>query len=82
MPKERCALRIESAGQKIECDAAAVFAQHFRVTQTCERMVIGHEIKRFALGLQRDGRAHHPKIIASVQGTAGLETGQNAHGSK
>ncbi len=79
MPKERRALGIESARQKIECDAAAVCAQHFRVAQTRERMVIGDEIKRFALGLQRDGRPHHAKIIADVQGTAGLDTGKNAH---
>jgi hypothetical protein len=42
-------------------------------------MVIGDKIKRFALGLQRDGRPHHAKIITNVQGTAGLEAGQNAH---
>src|SRR5215831_19646468 len=79
MPKERCALRIESARQKIECHAAAVRAQHFRVAQTCERMVVGNKIKRFALGLQRDGRPHHAKIIADVQSTAGLNAGQNSH---
>jgi hypothetical protein len=79
MPKERRALRIKSARQKIECDAAAVCAQRFGVAQTRERMVIGDKIKRFALGLQRDGRPHHAKIITNVQGTAGLEAGQNAH---
>src|SRR5215472_2545883 len=79
MPKERCALRIEPAGQKIECDAAAVCAQHFRVAQTCERMVVSNEVKRFALCLQRDGRPHHAKIIADVQSTAGLNAGQNSH---
>src|SRR5437867_792098 len=81
MPKERRALRIESAGQKIECDAAAVCAQGFGVAQTGERMIIGNEIKRFALGLERDGRLHHAKIIADVQRTAWLNTGQNAHHS-
>src|SRR5512132_100625 len=80
MPKERRTLRIESAREKIECDAAAVCAQHFRVAQTRERMVISDEIKRLAFGLQRDGRPHHAKIIADVQRTAGLNTGQNAHG--
>src|SRR5438132_11127185 len=80
MPKERHALRIDSARQKIERDAATVCAQHFRVAQTRERMVISDEIKRFTFGLQRDGRPHHAKIIADVQRTAGLDTGQNAHG--
>jgi hypothetical protein len=79
MPKKRRALGIESARQKIECDAAAVCAQHFRVAQTRERMVIGDKIKRFALRLQGDRRPHHAKIIANVQGTAGLKAGQNAH---
>jgi hypothetical protein len=45
-------------------------------------MVIGDEIKRFALGLQRDRRPYHAKIVADVQSTAGLDSGQNAHGSK
>ena len=68
MPKERRTLRIESARQKIKCDAAAVCAQYFRVAQTRERMVIGDEIKRFALGLQRDCRpppGSWPKMIVS-----------------
>src|SRR5262245_42737511 len=79
MPKERCALRIESACQEIECNAAAVCLQYFRVAQTRERMIIGDEIKRFALGLQRHRRLHHAKIIANVQSTAWLKTGKNAH---
>src|SRR4029077_11754455 len=79
MPKERRALRIEPARQKIECDAMAVCAQRFRVAQTRERMVIGDEIKRFALRLKRDSRLHHAKIIADVQSAAGLNTGENAH---
>jgi hypothetical protein len=45
-------------------------------------MVIGDEIERFALVLQRDRRPHHAKIIANVQSTAWLEARQNAHGSK
>src|SRR5678815_2019369 len=79
MPKECRAFRIEPAGQKIERDTSAVCAQHFRVAQTRERMVIGDEIKRFALGLQRHRRPHHAKIIANVQSTAWLKTGKNAH---
>src|SRR5437870_8584823 len=79
MPKKGCALGIESAGQKIECDASAVCAQRFRIAQTGERMIIGNEVKRFALGLERDGRLYHAKIIADVQRTAWLNTGQNAH---
>jgi hypothetical protein len=42
-------------------------------------MVIGDEIKRFALGLQRHRRLHHAKIIPDVQGAAWLEAGKNAH---
>ena len=77
MPKERRAVRIESAGQKIERDAAAVFAQHFRIAHTGQRMIIRDEIKRFALGLQRDGRPHHAEIIPDVQRAARLNTGKN-----
>jgi hypothetical protein len=32
--------------------------------------------------LERDGGLHHAKVIADVQGTAWLNTRQNAHGSK
>jgi len=32
--------------------------------------------------LQRYGWPHHAKIIADVQSPAGLNSGQNAHGSK
>ena len=66
---------IETARQKIECDAAAVCAQHFRVAQTRQCVVIGDEIKCLALGLQGDGRPHHAEIIADVQGAAGLDAG-------
>src|SRR6188472_1121975 len=79
MPKKRCALGIEAARQKVERNAVAVCAQHFRVAQSCERMIISDEIKRFALGLQRYGRPHHAKIIADVQSPAGLDTGKDSH---
>jgi hypothetical protein len=42
-------------------------------------MVVGDEIKRFAFGLQRDRRPHHSKVIADVEGTAGLDTGKDSH---
>src|SRR6476660_10330672 len=79
MPKQCRALRIESTCQKIECDAAAVCAQYLRVAQTRERVVIGDEIKRFTLGLQRDLRPNHPKVMADVQSTAWLDTGKDSH---
>ena len=66
MPEERCALRIESACQEIECDTVAVYAQRFRVAQSGECMIIGDEIERFALGLKGNSRLHHAKIIADV----------------
>ena len=75
MPKKRRAFRIESACQKIERDTSAVRAQRLRIAQTGKCMVVGDEIKRFTLGLQRDGGLHHPKVIADVQSTAGLNPG-------
>src|SRR5437762_9348153 len=44
-------------------------------------MIIGDEVKRFALGLKRDGRSHHAEVIADVQNATGLNTGEDAHGS-
>jgi hypothetical protein len=38
-------------------------------------MVIRDEIEGFPFGLKRDSRLHHSKIIADVQGTAGLYSG-------
>jgi hypothetical protein len=61
--------------------ASAVYAQGFRVAQGGESVVISDEIKRFAFGLERHGRLHHPKIIADVQHAGGLDAGQNAHGA-
>src|SRR5437763_1812921 len=81
MAKKRCALRIESARQKIERDAPAIGAQNFRIAHAGERMIIGDEVKRFALGLQRDGRSHHAEVIADVQNATGLNTGEDATGS-
>ncbi len=81
MAKKCGALRIESTCQKIESDAPAIFPQRFRIAQTGERMVIGDKVKRFALGLERNRRLHHPKIIADVQHAAGLDAGKNAHGT-
>jgi hypothetical protein len=42
-------------------------------------MIIGDEVKRLILGLERDGRSHHPKIVADVQDAAGLDAGKDAH---
>src|SRR6266571_8221183 len=79
MPEKYCALRIEPARQKIERDAPAVRAQDFWIAHTRERMIIGDEVKRFAFGLQRDGRPHHAEVVADVQNAAGLNTGQDSH---
>ena len=62
MPKKRCPLWIKSAREKIERHAPAVRAQSLRVAHTGKRMIIGNEIKRFALGLERDGWPHHAAI--------------------
>ncbi len=74
MLKKRGALGIESAGQKIERDAAAVLTQCFRIAQTGERVLVGNEVERFAFGLKCDCRLNHSKVIADVQNTAGLNT--------
>ena len=79
LPKERAAFRIETAGQKIERDTAAVFAQHLRITHAGERVIIGDDIERLTLGLQLDCRPHHAEIIADVEHAAGLNAGKNAH---
>jgi hypothetical protein len=75
VPKKRGAIGIESARQKIERDALAVFAQRFRIAQARQRVIIGNEIECFAFGLKCDSRLHHAKIIADVQNTAGLYSG-------
>ena len=81
MPKKRCALRIESTRQKIERHASAVRAQGLRIAHTGERMIIGDEIQRFTLGMQRNGWLHHAEIIADVQSTTRLNAGENTHGT-
>ena len=80
MPKKRCPLWIKSAREKIERHAPAIRAQSLRVAHTGKRMIIGNEIKRFALGLERDGWPHHAEVIADVQSAAGLDARENAHG--
>ena len=80
MSKKRCPLWIKSAREKIERHAPAVRAQSLRVAHTGKRMIIGNEIKRFALSLERDGWPHHAEVIADVQNAAGLDAGENAHG--
>src|SRR5262249_5028400 len=80
MPKKGRTFGIESARKKVDRDALAVCAQCFRVAQTGERMIISNEIKRLTLGLERDGRLHHPEVIADVQRAAGLDAGKNSHG--
>ena len=45
-------------------------------------MIVGDEIKRFALVLQVDGRLHRAEEIPDVKFSAGLEAGENAHGAE
>ena len=45
-------------------------------------MIIGDEIKRLALGLERDRGPHHAEIVADVEDAAGLDAGKNAHGER
>ena len=75
LPEKRGALGIETARQKIERNAPAVFPQRVRIAQAGQRVIIGDEIERFAFGLQRDGRPHHAEVIADVQSAAGLNAG-------
>src|SRR5215213_6652101 len=42
-------------------------------------MVIGDEVKRLTLLLQRNRRPHHAEVIADVQNAAGLDAGKDAH---
>jgi hypothetical protein len=44
-------------------------------------MVVRDEIKRLALFLKAHGRLHRAEIIADVEFSAGLETGENSHGA-
>src|SRR5437016_12861088 len=74
LSKKCGAFRVETASEKIECNAAAVFSQSFRITQAGECVVIGDEIKRFSLSLQSDPGPHHAEVIADVQHTTGLNT--------
>jgi hypothetical protein len=43
-------------------------------------MVVRDEIKRLALVLEAHGRIHRAEVVADVEFSAGLETGQDAHG--
>ena len=79
LAEERGPFRIEPAGEKIERHAPAVFPQRLRILQAGERVIIGDEIKRLALGLERDRRPHHAEIIPDVENAAGLNAGKNAH---
>ena len=75
LPKQRAAFRVETAGQKIERNAATVFAQHLRIAHAGEGMIFGDEIERFAFGLQLDGRSHHAEIISDMQHATRLDAG-------
>jgi len=75
LTEKRGPLRIEAARQKIERDTTRIFTQRLWIADAGERVVLGNEIKRFALGLQRNRRPHHAEIIADVQHAAGLYSG-------
>ena len=45
-----------------------------------ERVIIGDEIKRFALVLQRDSGTHRPEIVSDMEGAGGLDARKDAHG--
>ena len=79
LAEERGPLRIKSAGEEIERHPARIFAQGLRIAQAREGMIIGDEVKRLALSLERDGGPHHAKIVADVEDAAGLDAGKDAH---
>jgi hypothetical protein len=75
MPKKRRPVGIESARQKIERHSSTIFPKNLWIAQAGQRVIIGNEIECFAFGLKRHSRLHHSKIIADVQGAAGLYSG-------
>jgi len=79
LPEERALVGVETAGEKVECYSPAVCPERLRVIDRRERVVIGDEIKGFALRLKRDGRPHHPEIIPDMKNAGGLNAGKNAH---
>ena len=73
--EERSAFGIETGRKKIDRNTPDVFAENVRVAHTGQRVIIGNEIKRFALILKRDSGPHHAEIIADVQEAARLNAG-------
>ena len=72
---------VQAAGEKIQRDAPVVFAQFRRVLHAVERVVIGDEIKRLALGLERDGGTHRAEVVAEVEDAGRLDAREDAfHG--
>ena len=45
-------------------------------------MIVRNEVERLALVLQADGRLHRAEVIADVKFSAGLESGEDAHGAE
>src|SRR5438445_8143913 len=79
LQEERAAIGIESAGEEIDRDTPAVFAQLIRIPHAGERVVIGDEIEGLAFGLQRDCGPNHPEIIANMEDATWLNARKNAH---
>src|SRR5207253_11143543 len=77
--EEGGALRIETAGEKIDGHAPAVFSQQRWILQAGESVIIGDKIKGFAFGLESNRRPHHAEIIPDVENAAGLNAGKNSH---
>src|SRR5207248_9451179 len=80
LPEGCAAIRIETASEKIQCYSPAIGSECFRIIDRRERVIIGDEIKRLALCLERNCRPHHPEIISDVKNAGGLNAGKNAHG--
>src|SRR4051812_13583602 len=79
LPEECALVRIKPTSKEVERDPPAVGPQSFRIINRRQGMIIGNEIKRFALRLQRNGRPHHPEIIPDMKNAGRLNPGENTH---
>lgn len=80
LAEQRRPLRIESQSQQVNRRILRKPAQRLRIANGRQGVQIGDEVERLIVVLQVDVLLDRTEVIAPVESTCGLDTGENTHG--